>query len=117
MVRTAEEVYEELAKKDISAGVYNMRFVSPIDYETVFSAATGSKLIVTLEENISYGGFGEHIAAYCCKNGLKTLVISISLPDAYICQGSSTQLKKMYGLDAESITKRILKEFDSGNKS
>ncbi|MBQ3967525.1 MAG: 1-deoxy-D-xylulose-5-phosphate synthase [Lachnospiraceae bacterium] len=117
MVKTAEEVYEELAKKDISAGVYNMRFVSPIDYETVFSAATGSKLVVTLEENISSGGFGEHIAAYCCKNGLKTPVINISLPDAYICQGSSAQLKKLYGLDAESITKRILKEFDSGNKS
>ena len=60
MVETAWKVKEQLAEREITATVVNARFMAPLDEKAILSAAEKYPLIVTMEENVVSGGFGEH---------------------------------------------------------
>lgn len=109
MVEVANEVREQLKKVGESATLVNVRFVSPIDETLLKDLLPTHKYVVTLEENIKSGGFGEKIAGFLCRNNYNdNSYISISLPDAYIPQGDAALLRRLNGLNAETVTKKIL---------
>ena len=110
MVKTAEEVRKALKDKGYSCSLINARFVKPIDEETIDLIAKDHKLIVTLEENVLSGGYGEKVNDYVLKKGLDIKVINIGLPDEYIEHGNVDILKKETGIDADSIINRIIAE-------
>ncbi len=107
MVKTAEEVRLKLKEAGYACSLINARFVKPIDEEMVKKAAAGHRLVVTLEENVASGGFGEQVRKCMDLNGLTTAMLSVHIPDAYVEHGSVDQLKKEIGMDAESIFERI----------
>ena len=108
MVKTAETVREMLAQMGYPASLVNARFVKPIDEEAVLEAAQTHKLIVTMEENVASGGYGEKVLSCLHDNHVKSCgCICVTLPDAYIEHGNVELLKKQIGVDAESIIKRI----------
>ena len=109
MVQTAWEASEELAKEGIDAAVVNARFAAPIDAEMIRRAASYD-MIVTLEENVLRGGFGETVAAALLDNaggGCRGGLLRIGLPDKFMEQGSQAQLRRCYGLDTESVVRKI----------
>lgn len=108
MVKTAEEVWNTLKEKGYSCSLVNARFAKPIDEALIQDALSDHSLIVTMEENVASGGFGEKVRAFV--DGQKTTgeVLSIALPDAYVEHGNVDALKKELGIDAKSITARIL---------
>ncbi len=109
MVKTAEEVREKLKDKGYMVSLINARFVKPIDREAVCDACSDHKLIVTMEENVACGGYGEKVLS-CMKENVKDNdYLNISIPDAYIEHGNVSLLKKEIGLDADSIVERILR--------
>ena len=61
MVKTAEEVQKLLHEKGYKASIINARFIKPIDEEAVLSACEDHEMIVTMEENVQSGGFGEKV--------------------------------------------------------
>jgi 1-deoxy-D-xylulose-5-phosphate synthase len=63
-------------------------------------------MVVTLEEGVANGGFGEAVAAWYMGKGIT--VLPVALPDKFIEHGSVTELKEKYGLDKNSIAERIL---------
>lgn len=107
MVKTALEAAEILIKKGIDTGVANVRFVSPADEEKIISSAKKTKHIITLEDNIIKGGFGEKAAALLMKNNIKTKMINMGWPDKFIEHGSAFELYKKYRLDAAGTAERI----------
>lgn len=107
MVQTAMEVAEKLLEKGISATVVNARFVKPLDEEEIAEATRSHRLVVTLEENVSAGGYGENVCRFMCRHDIKTDIINIAFADTYIEHGSVDRLKKEAGMDAQSITDRI----------
>ena len=107
MVKTALEAAEILKKKGIDTGVANVRFVSPADEEKIISSAKKTKHIITLEDNIIKGGFGEKAAALLMKNNIKTKMINMGWPDKFIEHGSAFELYKKYRLDAAGTAERI----------
>ncbi len=111
MVKTAEEVRDILKEKGLNVSLTNARFVKPIDREYLKGACASHHLIVTMEENVISGGFGEHVSTIMEEEGLikDTSVIHVGVPDTYVEHGSVDLLKKMIGLDAASISERILK--------
>ena len=111
MTATAVEVFSILDGRGIKCGVVNARFVKPLDKETLLESAARTKLIVTLEDNVLAGGFGGQIAA--ALSGSDTKVYSFGWPDRFIEHGSSEQLFKKYGLDAETIAERIVDIIES----
>ena len=85
----------------------NARFVKPIDEEAVKEACRDHLLIVTLEENVFCGGYGEKVLDCMNRNGLKNGLLNISIPDAYVEHGNAEVLKREIGIDADSIVRRI----------
>ena len=111
MTATAVEVFKILDGRGIRCGVVNARFVKPLDLETLSESAARTKLIVTLEDNVLAGGFGAQVSA--ALSGSDTKVYSFGWPDRFIEHGSSEQLFKKYGLDAEAIAERIVDIIES----
>lgn len=114
MVKTGVQVYEMLKKKGYSCSLCNARFVKPLDEDMVDKASKGHKIIVTLEENVLSGGFGEKVCEYMKKKELSNPLISIGIPDEYVEHGNVEALKKEIQIDAESIVKTIEKYYKEG---
>jgi len=112
MVKTAEEVRDSLKEAGLNCSLTNARFVKPLDVDYIREACNTHDLIVTMEENVLSGGFGEHVSAVIEAEGLsdKVRIMHVAVPDTYVEHGSVDQLKKMIGIDAASITGRILNE-------
>ncbi len=109
MVKTGAEVRELLKEKGYSCSLVNARFMQPLDEELLLEAARDHSLIVSLEENVARGGFGEKIASIMKEKAPGTGFLPISLPNEYVEQGNVEELKRHLGVDAESIAKKILK--------
>ena len=115
MVETAMWVREHLKAEDQKITVVNMRFVKPLDEQVLREIKERHSKVVTLEEGVYNGGFGEAVSAWY--EGTPMRVLNITLPDQFIEHGSVTELKKKYGLDPESITKKILSWEDEDRKA
>lgn len=108
MVKTAKEVREKLLEKGKKVSLCNARFVKPIDEEMVQRATSNHALIVTLEENVLSGGFGEKVSECIERKGVKADVLHVAIPDDYVEHGNVDALKKEVGIDADTIVSRIL---------
>ena len=107
MVKTAVEVYEVLKQQGLQVSLVNARFVKPIDEEAIREAVQNHKLIVTLEENVASGGYGEKVLDYLNRENMQADCLNICIPDAYVEHGNVELLKKEIGLDTQSIVDRI----------
>ena len=108
MVQTAEQVREQLLEQGCDITLVNARFAMPFDKERIKELAQTHKLLVTMEENVKSGGFGEHVAAYLKQEDIATRMLMISIPDAYVEHGSVEKIKQELRIDASSVTERIL---------
>ena len=108
MVKTALEVRARLRDLGYSCSLINARFVKPLDEELIRRAAREHDLLVTMEENVRSGGFGDRVLEYLSDIQAKVPVINVALPDDYIEHGNVEVLKKETCVDADSIVKRIL---------
>ncbi len=107
MVSYAMEVADKLAIDGIEAEVINARFVKPLDIKLIEKSLVKTNFLVTIEDNSIQCGLGETIKDYL-NNSYKT--INIAYPDAFIKHGSIPELEKKYGLDVDSIYKKIKKD-------
>ena len=107
MVETAMEIYRLLKEKGYSVSVVNMRFVKPLDEELLCTAAAGHRLVVTLEEGVLTGGWGQSVTAWYAKQALHIDVYNRALPNRFIEHGSVDELKRKYGLDAVSLAEAV----------
>lgn len=108
MVKMAEEVREQLKERmGIDAALVNARFVKPIDEELLRSFADTYELVVTLEENVKDGGFGERVLAFAEEEDLPFGVEIVALPDRFIPHGSVSYQMKQVGFTPEDICGRI----------
>lgn len=111
MVKTALEVREELVQKGYSVSLVNARFVKPIDENMVKALCKDHKLLVTMEENVASGGFGEKVRDYLQTLDTDAKVLSIALPDAYVEHGNVDILRKEVGIDNDSIIQKVTEKY------
>ena len=111
MVKTAETV-RDILKNQYGRHVTlaNARFVKPIDEEMVTYLSKQHKLIVTMEENVECGGFGEHVRKFVDEKKIETRVLVCALGDDYVEHGNVSILAKEVGIDADSIVEKIISE-------
>ncbi len=113
MVKTAVEVRERLKNDGYKCSIINARFVKPIDLTAVRWAAGYHKLVVSLEENVASGGYGEKIREAMGQMKTSAGFLQVAIPDEYVVHGNVEQLKKEIGIDTETITERIKKEMEN----
>ncbi len=110
MVKTAEKVRDLLKAKGINASLINARFAKPIDRECLLGLSGDHKMIVSLEENVSTGGFGDRVREYLDSIDYSGKFISIAVPDMFVEHGDVETLKEEIGMDAYSVAEKIEKE-------
>jgi 1-deoxy-D-xylulose-5-phosphate synthase len=97
---------EGLQGNGISAAVYDMRFLKPMDTKLLDEiAAAGFRRIVTVEDGVRMGGFGEAVMEYLAeKHPAETSKVCIlAIPDQFVSHGSVAELKADCHIDRESI--------------
>lgn len=113
MVKTAEQVRRLLKDTGYNCTLVNARFVKPLDEEAIEELARRHKLVVTLEENVRSGGFGDRVLEYVNDRELSLAVLNVSLPDEYVEHGNVSLLYQEVGLDVQTIVKRVITEYVS----
>lgn len=108
MVETAVDIWEQLKKRGHQVSLINMRFISPMDDKCLTQVVKNHTLLVTLEENVLKGGFGEHVCTWLEEDKADVDILNVAVPDMYVEHGNVDLLKKEIGLDAEFILSRIL---------
>lgn len=111
MVKTAEVVYRELKEEGYSCSLINARFAKPLDEETLLAVAESHRLVVTMEENVINGGFGEHVTRFYHQNSSPVQVLNIAIPDEYVEHGNVDILRQEVGIDKDTIVARTVKEY------
>ncbi len=111
MVKTAEQVHDRLKEAGYASSLINARFAKPLDEEALGEITANHRLIVTMEENVINGGFGEHITRFYNECGSSITVLTIAIPDAYVEHGNVDILRKELGIDAASVTERVLEAY------
>ena len=112
MLKTALRTREILLAQGIACTVANARFVQPLDTDLLRKAAEDHTLIVTMEENIHSGGFGEHVAAWYAREGMKTNLLQIAIPNMFVPHGTVRELHRMTGIDADSVAEAVVKKLN-----
>lgn len=112
MVQIGEEVCERLQEAGYQPSLINARFLKPLDQELLRELPEKHSLIVSMEEGVLTGGFGQTVAAwYEAENILSVQVYPVALPDQFIEHGSVGTLRDKYGISAERITESIIERY------
>lgn len=107
MVKTAKQVYDALSDEGYRPTLVNMRFVKPLDTRLLDELGQNHRLIVTLEENVKNGGFGEKVLDYYSVKRTDAAVRIVAIEDKFIPHGSVGDLMRQQRMDAESVLDRI----------
>ena len=106
MVSYAMEVADELQKKGIEAEVINARFVKPIDNETITGSLGKTKRLVTIEDNVINCGLASSVKSVL-EEAEEIRVLNVGYPDEFVKHGTVLDIEKKYGMDVQSIVKRV----------
>ncbi|HBC56403.1 MAG TPA: 1-deoxy-D-xylulose-5-phosphate synthase [Gammaproteobacteria bacterium] len=99
-------VVEPLAE-EYDATLINMRFIKPLDVESLAKIALSHEVIVTIEENTVQGGGGSSVNEFLCKEDILISTLNIGLPDNFIESGSRERLLQAAKLDEVGIKAQI----------
>lgn len=115
MVEVAAEVRDRLKEAGYHVTLVNARFVRPIDEQCIDELINTHSLLVTMEENVLNGGYGEKVVAYVNRIEGEADVLTIALPNVYVEHGNIKVLRQHSGIDAESVTAKIIDRIKGDN--
>ena len=103
-LESALKATDILSKEHIDIGVVNVRFVKPLDTETLLQPLRERKFLVTIEEGILSGGFGSAVLEAANEEQLDTRKIHrLGIPDRYVEHGERSELLDDLGLNTENL--------------
>ena len=103
-----EQVIRELEEEGgISAAHYDMRFLKPLDEGLLDEVARKFSRIVTVEDGARMGGFGSAVIEWMADHGNTPHITRLGIPDSFVEHGKVEELRKIVGLDNESIKAAI----------
>jgi 1-deoxy-D-xylulose-5-phosphate synthase len=103
-----------VAAERLDATVVNMRYVKPLDDDTLLQVAARHGVLVSIEDNAIAGGAGSAVAETLAGHGVSTPLAMLGIPDRFIEHASREQQLAECGLDAESIYQRVRREMAAG---
>ncbi len=107
MVNTALRASQMLCKQGIRADVINARFIKPLDTDMLM---TLHGAIITLEDGVVTGGFGQAVRMWMDENlSRDTRIMCLGYPDEFIEHAGRGAVLKKYGLDAESVASTAMR--------
>lgn len=108
-----ERVRKRLEQKaGIRATLINPRYITDADKETLEHIKEAHQVVVTLEDGVTDGGFGQMIAGYY--GGSSVRVMNYGAGREFVDQVSVEEQYRRYHLTAEQIAEDIMAELKSG---
>lgn len=110
MVSRAMEVVQDLNERNVGIDleVINARYLKPLDKSIILNSINKTKRVITIEDNIEEGGLGTKIQEIIVDEKIKGIeFLKIAYPVDFIKQGAVEEIEKKYGMDKESIAKKI----------
>lgn len=109
MVEIGAEVCRSLQEQGLQPSLINARFVKPVDEDILEELVKEHRFVVTLEEGVITGGYGQNVASWYEARGIPQVqVCPVALPDQFIEHGSVEILREKYAISAERVTERVL---------
>lgn len=90
-------------------GHYKFIFCKPLDKDLLDNIFNQYKTVITFEDGVLNGGFGDAILEYAQEKEFKGKIIRKGYPDEFITHASIEELEKEIGLDEESVLNLLLK--------
>ncbi len=106
-IEEGAQVYKLLKERGENPSLINARFENPIDIELIKELENKHEKLLTIEENITAGGFGMNVLRAVNENRINLKVINAALPDEYIQHGGVSKLKEVYGFTPEAIIEKL----------
>ncbi|MBF0435150.1 MAG: 1-deoxy-D-xylulose-5-phosphate synthase [Magnetococcales bacterium] len=109
-VHPAVQAATTLAKEGVRVGVYDLRFIKPLDKAMLRQAASAAPILLTIEENTVCGGAGAAVLEFLAADGALDRGIKIrnlGVPDTIVPHGSQQQLRHELKLDHDGLVATI----------
>ncbi len=107
MLPLAEACADALREEGIDAGITNPRFIKPLDKELLEQQAEEARVIVTIENGVLTGGFGDGVAEVLRNASFDGTTLPFGWPDTFVPHGTPAELMEAHGLTVEAITDKI----------
>ena len=100
----AEQAINSWEKESgMSAALYDMRFLKPIDTGILHQVGKKFSRIITIENGTVTGGLGTAVMEYMVDNGFTPTIRRLGLPDRFIEHGSTPQLLHLCHIDEDAV--------------
>lgn len=114
MVSVCQKVCEEIRDHKMAGATFvNVRFVKPLDTELLDRLSQNHSLLVTVEENVKSGGFGEHVSAYMEACHPEVRVLPLAIPDHFIEHGTVDRQRMKIGLNVQGILDAVEQSWEN----
>ena len=108
MVQQAAPAISKLKSLGYDVAFINATFIKPIDEKLLINMSKEYKNIITIEDNVLYGGLGSLVLEFLNRKAYKGRVYNYAFKDEFITHGNTDILYKKYDLDTQGIYRNIL---------
>ncbi|EAZ96561.1 1-deoxy-D-xylulose-5-phosphate synthase [Flavobacteria bacterium BAL38] len=82
---------------------FHFPFIKPLDVNSIWEIIAAHDQLITIEDGVITGGFGEQINTIIATNNLKKPIVNLGIPDAFIEHGTVLELQQLCKIDVTSI--------------
>ena len=82
---------------------YHFPFIKPLDSANISQIIDAHEIIITLEEGVLKGGFGQQINTIVASQNKKLAIINLGIPDTFIEHGTVLEQQQFCNLDVSSL--------------
>ena len=112
----AAEAIDELGALTAKVAHYDLRFLKPLDEEMLHEIGQRFKKIVTIEDGVRKGGMGTAVMEWMNDHGYHPAVHRLGIPDHFVEHGTVEELRRIVGIDKESIKNAISQQLTAKNE-
>ena len=105
---TEKAIQKAEEENGLSIAHFDMRFLKPIDTDILHEVGKRFKHAITVEDGVINGGLGSTVIEFMNDHEYPTMISRIGIPDEFVEHGKVAQLRKITGMDADSIYHTIL---------
>lgn len=103
-----ETVISSMGKADADkVAHYDLRFLKPLDAKLLTEIGEKFNKIITIEDGVRMGGMGSAVLEWMSDHGYSPKIKRLGLPDDFVEHGTVDELRKICGLDNDSVRKEI----------
>ncbi|TLD84012.1 1-deoxy-D-xylulose-5-phosphate synthase [Helicobacter sp. MIT 11-5569] len=99
----------ELEKKGINATLVDLRFIKPLDMESLLHLAQSHSTWFVFSDSVKIGGVGHILSAFAQEHCLKVKIHSFEFEDSFIPHGKVEDIEEQLGFTTHQLTQQILK--------